>query len=161
MTSALDCDRLQQAFVRQEGLAGELLAVLETEYAVVMERDTAELERVIDRKRGLIEALEELQQQNVAILGVAGIGGDRRGMEEAIGRCGTTAAETAWQAMRDKILACERQNTINGKLLESSKRVTQQALSILLGNATGAGELYTQSGKATAPTLGGKTIVKA
>lgn len=163
MTRELDCNALRQLLLEQEGLAGRLLSVLETENEYVANRDNEGLERIVEEKRLLIDQLETCYRRNTGILSNAGISADLPGLGEALQSCKSadnTLVQT-WESLKERLLACEKQNLVNGKLLESSRRVTQQALSILLGGAGDAGELYTQSGKATTPNLGGRTVRKA
>lgn len=163
MTRGLDCGALRQLLLEQEGLAGRLLSVLEAENEYVANRDSEGLERIVEEKRLLIDELEACYRRNSGILGHAGMSADLHGIGEALQQCqpaGKTL-EQAWESLKEKVFACEKQNLVNGKLLESSRRVTQQALSILLGGTGDGGELYTQSGKATAPNLGGHTLRKA
>lgn len=161
MISAPDCDALRQLLLDEEALASRLLAVLETEYAAVTERDASALEKTLKEKQNVISDLEGRHGTVAVILARVGLAADQPGMEEALRRCSAPALEQAWKAMRTQLVACEKQNTVNGKLLESSRRVTQQALSILLGVSPDSGELYTQKGKAVAPALGGRTVTKA
>ena len=154
--------QLAELMGREMALLGSLAQLLEQEANALKTRDAAAVEAGAIEKRTLIEALESLAGERSRLLGASGLSPDGKGFESYLatltGKEGD-ALRAQWGAVKETLTTCQKQNQMNGMLLDASMRSTQQALSILLGHAREPG---TYNSQGTVPAnLGTRSVAKA
>lgn len=142
-----------------------LLTVLVTEHEAIARRDTDALQQAVADKQTLLAQLEVSHGCRLQLLQTAGLQAGTEGFDTLLAGCsggqGHVELASLWTRTKTALESCQRQNQINGAVLESSRRATHRALSILLGGQAEASELYNQLGKATTSPFGGNRVIKA
>lgn len=146
----------------QEQLSA-LLSVLQAERDALTVRDTDTLSAVAGQKQAIMATLESSHTTRLKLMQLARMPAEEQSFEQILGLCEQTSGGLAelWQRTRSLLEACQQQNQGNGVLLESSRRATHEALSILLGHPAEPLNLYDIAGKTTASQFGGSRSVKA
>lgn len=160
MNAQPDFDSLKALLQEEEPLLARLESVLESEYAAFAAREVAGIEQAARDKQGLVAELERLDQARRRWLAGAGLSADREGFEILISghdRDGELARR--WSGLRERIEQCRQFNLRNGRLIEPARRVTEQAVAILLGNDL-ATQTYDQSGARRPQGSSGRTSIK-
>jgi len=157
------CSALGDLLQQELEAAVRLRVVLTTEHEAIARRDTDTLEQAVAEKQALLTQLEQSHKQRLALLSASGLDADPDGFATLLARCAGSGYDwsSRWEELKENLIACQRQNQVNGAVLENSRRTTHRALSILLGGQTDSPELYNQTGKATPSQLGGSRIIKA
>jgi len=157
------CEHLERALQKELASSTGLLAVLKAEHESIARRDTDALQRAVTEKQGFLAQLDASHGQRLQMIRGAGLDPDRQGFEELLSRCAAAGHDMrgSWDAVKEALIACQRQNQINGKVLESNRRTTHRALSMLLGGQGDSTELYDQAGKSTPSLGGGGRVIKA
>ena len=152
-----------QAFARllqqEAAVVKALQAVLKREHQALGKRDAAAITTASAEKEPLLGQLEQLAKQRNQILQQVGLGIDKPGFEAFIESDGSGLLRKFWGVLEELLRECQKQNQVNGILLESGKQVTQQAVSILTGREIEQDDLYDQRGK-TSGSLGKNTSFK-
>lgn len=113
-----------------------LLAALEREADAIVARDGSAIEAAAAAKQALLPRLEHAAGERAALLNAAGHTPDRQGLEAFFATAEGEIAERltqTWEALRQQLEACRNKNIANGQALDGSRRQTEQALSLLLG----------------------------
>ena len=108
----------------------ELCAVLDREYSALRDQDLDSLRETIARKQILAAELEDYERRRLVALDVHDLSVDELGAHR--------------QHLEQLALRCDKQNRVNGVLLEKNRRRVQTVLAILQGTA--AAELYNPTG---------------
>ncbi len=163
MLLSQSCELIGRLLREELESSARLLAVLKTEHEAIAQRDTDTLQQVVADKQQLLEQLDGCHGRRVQLMQDAGLASGRESFENILSQCADAGSDLAsgWSEVKDMLLACQRQNQINGTVLESSRRTTHQALGILLGGQGDDTELYNQAGKSTPSTIGGRKVIKA
>lgn len=163
MSLAQACVSLEQLLQQEQEAATRLFAVLKAEHEAIARRDTDTLQQVVADKQALLTQLEDSHSQRLQLMQAAGLNSDRDGFDTLLGRCTASGHDlhSSWSELKGSLTSCQRQNQLNGAVLESSRRSTHRALSILLGGQADSPELYNQTGKSTPSVLGGNRVIKA
>lgn len=157
------CSALGDLLRQELEAAVRLRVVLGTEHEAIARRDTDTLQQAVAEKQELLAHLERSHKQRLALLSASGMDADPDGFVTLLARCADSGHDwsSRWDELKETLIACQRQNQVNGAVLENSRRATHQALSILLGGQADSPELYNQAGKAMPSQLGGSRIIKA
>lgn len=163
MSHAQACSSLAQLLQQEQAVAAHLLEVLTAEHEAIASRDTDILQQAVAEKQDLLARLETSHKQRLALLSAAGLDANPDGFDALLERCAASGhdLQPRWNNLKESLSSCQRQNQLNGALLESSRRSTHRALSILLGGQGDNSELYNQAGKSTPSVLGGNRVIKA
>ncbi len=143
----------------------QLLTLLQSEHAVLQQRDTAQLRQIVEAKQTLMMKLEGSAKQRTRWVNAM--------PEELI-----TSSETqtkwlallnamkepalldAWYALDGKLAECKAQNELNGRIINKGQRTLQQLVGLLRGKVANATNLYNAKGT-TDQSKGPHTSVKA
>jgi len=139
----------------ERGATARLLDALREEHQALVRRDMTALDHAVNKKSQQVAELEILGRDRDAALKAAGHAAGREGIESWLSRQPSGAARKLWQELQNLLLRCQRQNLINGGIVETSRRFTQRALSLLQGQSAEPA-LYGPSGAsgpATHPSL--------
>lgn len=136
-------DSLLHQAVRE---ACALESALEQESAALAERDVDALNLAVAEKHQRVQSLERITREQSALLGAAGFAADGPGMEACLREWDPEGlARPAWNRLQDVMTRCRRLNQINGGVVETHRRQTEQAIHILRGEDPRT-ELYDPSG---------------
>lgn len=139
----------------------QLLQALEAEYQALSANDVEKMQQTAEDKTTLTEQLERLELKRSILLKNAGLDQDKTGMTAYLQRQpdADNAMEKHWQEIEQITRKCEKQNKVNGIIIESKRRRANTALAILKGQSNTT-ELYTAEGTAVAPQ-NPRTIARA
>lgn len=149
--------------LQEQDSSSRLLDCLRAEHEAINRHDTDALQQVVADKQMFLARLETSHAQRMQLIRDAGLTSDLDGFDELLAQCVTCGHDlnARWAELKDVLASCQRQNQVNGAVLESSRRTTHRALSILLGGQVDGPELYNQAGKATSSMRGGNRVIKA
>ena len=154
-------DALQVRFAEilqdELGQMTRLEVVLGLEYEALQQRDSDALIKNTQEKQQLITVIESRGRERLELLQGAGYGIDK----EAV--LGFIDAEPQlrrrWDELEVVLLRCQKQNQVNGILLEKDKQLTKQLMSILLGEGSRKNtELYDAKGSTSSSFLNGRSV---
>ncbi len=154
-------DKLQARFAQilQSELDQLLLleAVLGQEHEGLKLRDADAIAKNTKQKQDLISAIEALGRERQGLLQGAGLGNDQEATLAFIDA--EPQLRSKWDELEAVLLRCQKQNQINGMLLEKGKQQTQQILGILLGEGSRKEtELYDAKGSTSSSFLNGRSV---
>lgn len=127
----------------------QLLNALNNEHKALSENDHKSLHEISEEKILLMEHLEDLNKERRVILENAGLDITSTGIEDFFQN--TTSAKAPhmkalWAEVSKVTRQCDKQNNINGIIIEANKRHTENAISILQGKQQNT-ELYSKNGE--------------
>lgn len=162
MSLTATCSKLANLLQEELERSTRLLAVLEAEHVVIAGRDTDALQQIIAEKQELLGCLERSHEYRLQLLQTNNLAMSQEGLTSLLQQCGDKQNELSvnWSEIRSTLAACQLKNQQNGVILATSRRVTRDALAILLGDSADNSELYNQSGKATTSSYGGHRLTK-
>ncbi|HHB13292.1 MAG TPA: flagellar protein FlgN [Chromatiales bacterium] len=147
---------------RLEAAVHTLQTALRAEGDALQDRAVEQVEAATAAKAEALAAVNDLTQELERAVRTTGLPLDGDGLRSFWARQAGTdgpTLETRWTSVCDTLRACERQNRLNGYLVERLSQGTRQALEILRGTPDG-GPLYRPSGR-LGPQPGGRDIGKA
>jgi flagellar biosynthesis protein FlgN len=125
-----------------------LESALERESNALAERDLEGLNRAVAEKHQLVQSLERITREQSALLRSGGFAVDGAGMESCLRDWDTDGLmRPVWYRLQDVMARCRRLNQINGGVVETHRRQTEQAIHILRGEDNRT-ELYDPHGHA-------------
>lgn len=141
ITSVLDATGQQLAALNQ---------ALECEHIALRDNDMTALETATREKHQLSAHIDTLEKQRMQIVTQAGFTADASGMAALIGRLEQQHGPVPqlvqrWQALQNLIRKCDKQNQVNGLLLERNRHRVQSLLTLLQGGGQG-NEIYGPQG---------------
>lgn len=128
--------RMDDCLVREIDTSLRLLQDLREENEALSTRDAGRIEEVTGNKIRTLEALGQLDQERDQLLEQAGFRDGEESPEDCFLRCDPrqqTALLRNWRRLLELAETCQRQNAINGALIQSGLRHTRQALCLLQG----------------------------
>jgi len=155
-------DKLSPLLEEITSYLNQLLEALHSEYQILTSNNLDLINEVSQNKILLMEHLEDLNKERLSILKTAGIESDSRSMESFFDNHPEqqiALLKKTWHQISKLTTDCEKQNNLNGMIIESNKRHTENALSVLQGKQQGT-ELYTKKGS-TIKSQNKQTLVRA
>ncbi len=140
----------------------QLQQALKNEYQALSDNNMPAIETIAREKTVLMDSLEDLDKERRNILSSAGLNLRATGIEDFLQNDNSGQAaelKTTWTKIADLTRQCEKQNNINGIIIENNKQHTENALSILQGKQQGT-ELYSRQGKSI-KTAAKQTVIRA
>jgi len=140
----------------------QLHAALNTEHKALSENNITDIQTIAQEKIILMEHLEDLDKERRLVLEKAGLNLSATGIEDYFQQSSSTSApelKSLWETIAHLSKQCEQQNDVNGIIIESNRRHTENALSILQGKQQNT-ELYTSKGKSVKAS-GKQTLIRA
>lgn len=99
--------------------------------------DVSEFAEVIEQKHACVAQLETNEKGLFTLISAAGFDQTKQGLQAFLdsidSRHDAFAIKPAWTELRTLIVECQRQNQVNGRILNISLINTQQALNLLSG----------------------------
>lgn len=138
-----------------------LNSLLIAERTALKERDTANIQALLEQKTALLNQLEQNATARSQLLVTAGFNGDESGMDNYLDSLPASAAslQQQWQALKDKLQVCKDANQLNGTVVHRSKTQIEALLNILRGQS-GQQKIYDDAGKASS-VGSGHSLAKA
>ncbi len=112
-------------------LTHELLDVLDEERAALSRQNIDTLETIIEKKLGIAQALQAIDQQRDNALRAAGAATGLAGMEALLATHPEQQLHTSWQALCEASQRCKEDNLLAGTMIRKNQLVTEQALQVL------------------------------
>lgn len=140
----------------------QLQQALINEHQALTDNNMQAIELVARDKTILMETLEDLDKERRKILSAAGLNLKATGIEDFLQQNNagqTTELKAIWLKIAELTRQCEKQNNINGIIIENNKQHTENALSILQGKQQNT-ELYSRQGKSIKAS-GKQTVIRA
>ena len=138
------------------GQLARLEHVLGQEHEALKARDNDALATTTSEKNQLVAALEAKGRERIELLKAAGMGAD----QEAIHAFVETEPQllALWQQLEAALLKCQKQNQVNGMVLEKGRQQAQQLLGILLGENKRHTETYDAKGGTSSSFSNGRSV---
>lgn len=127
----------------------QLLAALNNEHEALEKNNITSIHNFANEKIILMEHLEDLNKERRVILDDAGLDLTSSGISDFLQNSNSPRSpqmKTLWDDISALSKQCEKQNNINGIVIEANKRRTEEALSILQGKQQNT-DLYSNKGK--------------
>lgn len=143
-------DRLHDLLSRAVRESVLLEAALERETRALSTRDVETLQQAVAAKHQAVQNLEQVSQEQGALLRSGGFAADARGMESLLQAWDQEGRiRPLWGRLQDSMQRCRRHNQVNGGLVQTQQHQVQQALQILRGEDTRT-EVYDPRGRTVA-----------
>jgi len=142
----------------------ELSLVLDTEYDALKNYDVDNLQIAASQKEELSEKIKQLELSRTDILNSHQLGNDLAAMQNLILQFSDTENSQLykiWNMISELAIECSEKNMLNGCIIETNRRHTDLAISVLQGNfPQDQTELYDSEGS-TISNRKNSTIAKA
>lgn len=139
------------------GQLTQLETVLDQENLALQQRDADVLLSNAKEKQRLIVLIESLGRERLGLLSGADLGQGKEAILAFVN--GEPQLRSQWDELEAVLTRCQKQNQVNGMLLEKGKKQTQQLLGILLGETTRKDtELYNAKGSTSPSFLNGRSV---
>jgi flagellar biosynthesis/type III secretory pathway chaperone len=149
--------RFAEILQNELGQLARLELVLGQEHEALKLRDNEILAKNTKEKQELIVSIEALGRSRLELLQSGGKGKDKESLLAFVNA--EPQLRSQWDELEAVLLRCQKQNQINGVLLEKGKQQTQQLLGILLGDGNRREtELYDAKGSTTPSFLNGRSV---
>ncbi|UTA49454.1 flagellar protein FlgN [Simiduia sp. 21SJ11W-1] len=125
--------------------ATQLLALLSQETDALSQRNLGALSSIIEKKSQELVALDQAARRRRALLTDQKLPVDDKHWRLLLSRCRDEKLLHQWHAIEENILACKRENEINGKLLARSQRAVNRLMGALKGQSADT-SLYNNKG---------------
>ena len=153
MESTISSQDVCSIFQQQCDIANQLLQALTQEFIALSGNDLQGLETSIAAKQHLMNKLEELSHNIVAMASQYSTT-PKEGMAIFLKRKdpqGTWGLEGLWCQVEKLLSQCRQKNATNGKIISLNHRHIQQALEILRHGDQGSQACYSPTGAGQAP----------
>ncbi len=139
-------DNLTSLLDKATSLTLELLDVLSEERAALSQPDIAILETVIEKKLGIAQALQAIDQQRDNALAKLGAAPGATGIEDIVATNTDQQLNNSWQTLCEASLRCKEENLLVGTMIQKNKLITDQALQVLSKGRIETDQTYSASG---------------
>jgi flagella synthesis protein FlgN len=143
-------------------ITDELLSLLEQERSHLQQRNHNAIPPLLEQKQQLMSQLEqgaELRQQWLADTPQQTDQTQEELWCTLLTELGGPTLSTLWDAFKDKLVACQQGNEVNGKMIGRGQQSIRQLLTLLKGQVE-TPKLYNQAGNTQSHSLS-QTVVKA
>ncbi|GMR19915.1 MAG: hypothetical protein BMS9Abin36_0510 [Gammaproteobacteria bacterium] len=132
-----------------------LLSLLQKESTSLSENNLEAVASIADNKKKILSTLELLERKRISSFSSQGKQANQHEFEEYIDQHNEdTQGQLAnnWQQVESLGVQCQRQNLINGNVIECNRQATEQILSLLRGSENGD-LTYGPSGRTIQPQI--------
>lgn len=128
---------LLDLFTQDIDTAEQLLALIDTEFQALSERNLEQLQSVLDSKQPLLALLDQHARMRSQLLQALQLSSDSQGLQQLAAQS-SLGAQLLSQAeqLTNLLQRCQEGNLRNGRLIRSSQASNQSVLRILRGNDT-------------------------
>ncbi|BEV07904.1 MULTISPECIES: flagellar protein FlgN [unclassified Methylophilus] len=135
------------SFEADANLVEALIEDLQNEQKALVKADLDTIERIIDQRVELLQALGEAAKQRYAALSAAGFEANEKGMAKWLELGHGKVMDTAWMEFQKKLAQAKELNRINGILINKHFQRNQEKLDAIQGKATNATQFYGKNGQ--------------
>lgn len=133
----------------------QLLEVLKKEQDALKKRDADTVERILESKIPLLNALEVSGKMRQAWAQAANTSSSEAGWAGMLTSLGSSDIKTRWAQLKTLYSEVRMQNEVNGKLLSRHQNTIARLLDVMRGKTAGP-NLYNASGYSSAQASGNK-----
>lgn len=139
---------LTDVLEQEQQCLDEVIELLKVEHEAIIQRDTENMGRLLDKKLPLLSKLEQLDSQRQQLFQqLTGIPYNNEEFSRFIEHHPSKTIQHLWQTIRIKLPECKTQNELNGRIISIRQNNTEQILQILLGNPVNNAQTYSQLGQ--------------
>lgn len=137
---------LSSLIAKELEMAGDMLALLESEHKVLTAGDPEPIKSASQQKLEHMRLMERNIIDRNLFLQKLGLTTDEQGIEKAVSAAHDSQLNTNWNELKEAAKQLQKQNDVNGGIISIGQRRVKQALDILSGkeNLTGT---YSQQGE--------------
>lgn len=146
MTSANHSSTAQVTFEKDAALVSELLSDLQSEQSALIAADLDTIERMVDRRVELLQALGAAANERYDALAAAGFEPNEQGMAVWLQKQSSTLLDSAWVTFQQQLTQAKELNRINGILINKNFMRNQEKLDALNGKSA-APQFYGKNGQ--------------
>ncbi len=150
MTHANLWQRLDDCVARELDASNRLLEALREENAALVTRNAAHIEQSVDTKSRVLAEFDAIDREREHLIRESGQA-TRQDFSDQIANCDPQRRNRLldnWMQLLEMTGECQRQNSVNGALIQSGLRHTRQALSLLKGQTPSESLQYGPGGHA-------------
>ena len=139
------------SFDADAALVAKLIQDLQHEQTALVSADMDTIEKLVEHRAGLLQALGETANQRYAALAAAGFEANENGMEKWLQLRASQVTDTAWADFQKQLAQARELNRLNGILINKHFQRNQEKLDVLQGKPSGnSTQLYGKNGQAHA-----------
>jgi flagellar biosynthesis protein FlgN len=156
----LNVTYLNEMLAQDSSAVTQLTSLLLGERKLLEQRQHQGMQEIVDQKDQHLDALSFNVKKRAQLLKSVGLAQTPAGWEQLLtSHPATQALVTEWRALNDAFVACQKENEINGRMINRSKQTLTHLLNLIRGQVV-VPSLYTQKGTATNQS-NSHTMVKA
>jgi flagellar biosynthesis protein FlgN len=160
VVNSLNVTYLNEMLAQDSTAVTQLTALLLRERELLEQRQHQGMQEIIDQKDQLLDSLAFNVKKRVQLLKSVGLAQNPTGWEQLLkSHPATLPLMSEWRALNDAFVACQKENEINGRMINRSKQTLTHLLNLIRGQVV-VPSLYTQKGTATNQS-NSHTMVKA
>lgn len=126
----------------------QVIQLLKTENAAILERDTSAMGSLLDKKLPLLSKLEQLDKQRQQFFEQqTSLPYNQQDFSRFIEQHPSASIRSLWQVIKEQLPECKKQNELNGKIISIRQNNTEQVLQILLGRPMNNDQTYSHLGQ--------------
>lgn len=137
----------QISFEKDAALVSELLNDLQSEQSALVSADLDTIERLVDKRVELLQALGAAANARYDALAAAGFDPNEQGMAAWLKKQSSQLLDQAWVGFQEKLSQAKELNRLNGILINKNFQRNQEKLDALNGK-TSAPQFYGKNGQA-------------
>ncbi len=138
------------SFEADASLVAQLLHDLQNEQTALVSADLDTIERMVDSRVELLQALGAAANQRYEALAAAGFEANENGMAEWLKQQSSQTLDKAWVEFQKHLIQAKELNRLNGVLINKHFLRNQEKLDALHGKSA-APQFYGKNGHAQAP----------
>lgn len=150
MNTADQANQSRVSFEADASLVAQLLQDLQSEQAALVSADLDTIERMVDNRVELLQALGAAAHKRYEDLAAAGFEANENGMAEWLKQQSSQTLDKAWVVFQKDLIQAKELNRLNGMLINKHFLRNQEKLDALNGKSA-APQLYGKNGQAQAP----------
>lgn len=135
------------SFEADATLVAELIHDLQQEQTALVSADLDVIERMVDKRVELLQALGEAANQRYAALAAAGFEANENGMAKWLESRSSQIMDNAWVDFQKQLAQAKELNRLNGLLINKHFQRNQEKLDALQGKAANSPQLYGKNGQ--------------
>lgn len=140
------------SFDADAALVAKLVQDLQHEQTALVSADMDTIEKLVEQRAEVLQALGEAANQRYAALVAAGFEGNEAGMEKWLKLRASQAIDSAWIDFQKQLAQAKELNRLNGVLINKHFQRNQEKLEVLQGKSpdNSSTQLYGKNGQAHA-----------
>ena len=150
MTTTAGLENIATLLKLEHSLCQQLHQALVAEYDALKQRDHESFDEIVLKKQEYASKLDDNEKALFDVLASEGFGHSQEGlqafMDSLTDKPDPHDIKTIWSELHPVLQECQKQNQVNGRILNLSLINVQQAVNLLKGQSGNSG-MYNNSGK--------------